>query len=269
MIQLPTGNLPANVETSLGNYQQEVDAGLTYALRVEAAKSLFGQRNRRDNHVFSSVRECLDQMCRGPRRCMYCEDSLADEVEHFRPKDLYPEFVFAWENYLYACGPCNGPKNNQFAIFSTATGAPVELRRLRGEPIQEPEPGDPLLIDPRHEDPLTLLRLDLRDTFLFQEVHPDGTNEHTRARYTIQVLHLNDREYLRVAREIAYMECYGILHLYVSEKGARRPQVILDRKIAAIRRKAHPTVWAEMKRQRDHIAEIRPLFDAAPEALEW
>ena len=27
-------------------------------------------------------------MSRGPNRCMYCEDSCADEIEHFRPKDL-------------------------------------------------------------------------------------------------------------------------------------------------------------------------------------
>ena len=47
---------------------------------------------------------------------MYCEDSVADEVEHFRPKDLYPDVVFAWRNYLYACGQCNGGKNNRFSI---------------------------------------------------------------------------------------------------------------------------------------------------------
>ena len=61
------------------------------------------------------LRRCepaLSAMCHGPRRCMYCEDSAADEVEHFRPTDLYPEFVFAWMNYLYACGPCNVRKKN-------------------------------------------------------------------------------------------------------------------------------------------------------------
>ena len=33
-------------------------------------------------------------MCAGAKRCMYCEDSAADEVEHHLPKNLYPEFVF-------------------------------------------------------------------------------------------------------------------------------------------------------------------------------
>jgi hypothetical protein len=200
---------------------------------------------------------------------MYCEDSVADEVEHFRPKDLYPEFVFAWENYLYACGRCNGSKSNQFALFSSLTGAVVEVTRSRGAPLVEPEPGDPLLIDPRHEDPLRFLRLDLRDTFLFQAMHPQGTREYERAQYTLKVLHLNEPEYMRDARENAYEAYCGILHRYILEKKANRDHSRLERKIAAIRRTAHPTVWAEMKRQREQNSDLRALFRAAPEALDW
>jgi hypothetical protein len=37
---------------------------------------------------------------------------VTDEAEHINPKDLYLERVFDWANYLYACGPCNGPKSN-------------------------------------------------------------------------------------------------------------------------------------------------------------
>src|ERR1700739_2046751 len=269
MIQLPNETLPNNVTLSPSSYQQEVDGCPTYVARVASAKLLFGQRNRRDQPAFRSIRETLDRMCRGPRRCMYCEESVADEVEHFRPKDLYPEMVFVWENYLYACGPCNGPKNNRFAVFSAATGAAVEIARARGAAVLEPEAGNPVLIDPRHEDPLAFMRLDLQGTFLFRESNAPGTVEHTRANYTIQVLHLNDREYLRLARELAYEDCYSILESYIGAKNAGRPQNYLDRKIRAIRRKAHQTVWSEMKRQRQLIADIGALFDAAPEALNW
>jgi uncharacterized protein (TIGR02646 family) len=200
---------------------------------------------------------------------MYCEDSVADEVEHFRPKDLYPEMVFVWENYLYACGPCNGPKNSRFAVLSVDTGAAIEIARARGAAILEPQVGSPVLIDPRHEDPLAFMQVDLRGTFLFQELNASGTIGHMRAQYTINVLHLNDREYLRVAREIAYEECYSILESYIGARNAGRPQNYLDRKIRAIGRKTHQTVWVEMKRQRESIAEVGALFDAAPEALNW
>ncbi len=32
---------------------------------------------------------------------------------------------------------------------------------------------------------------------------------------------------------------------------------------------SHPAIWQEMKRQRHHVEELRELFEAAPEALEW
>jgi len=59
------------------------------------------------------------------------EDAPADEVEHHSPKDLYPELVFVWRNYLYACGPCNRRKNNHFSIIDIQTEALVDVSRAR------------------------------------------------------------------------------------------------------------------------------------------
>jgi len=269
MIQLPTAYLAAETTEGLSNYQDVVNGKPTYELRVASAKSEFRRRNVRRNAIFQSVRENLDSMCRGARRCMYCEDSVADEVEHYRPKDLYPEVVFAWENYLYSCGPCNGPKRNFFAIFADPGGGVVELARQPGQPIAEPPYGHPLLIDPRNEDPLTLLRLDILNTFLFQEAHAQGTDEYMRANYTIRVLHLNDREYLRVARELAFAAFISMLRDYARGKTEGWGQVDLDRIASAIRRMPHPTVWAEMKRQRAEVHGLGALFQVAPEALGW
>ena len=102
--------LPADAADALAELQRDIDARLTYRERVAAGKSAFSSKNRRGDATFDKVREALTAMCAGRCRCMYCEDSAADEVEHFWPKDLYPEHVFAWLNYLYACGPCNGPR---------------------------------------------------------------------------------------------------------------------------------------------------------------
>lgn len=269
MIQLPAICLPDNIINGLRSYQNEVDDQVTYALRVASAKSEFSRRNKKRNAIFQSVHQGLDSMCRGARRCMYCEDSVADEVEHYRPKDLYPALVFAWGNYLYSCGPCNGPKRSFFAIFADPNGHIVELARRPKQPITEPPSGHPLLIDPRNEDPLRLLRLDILDTFLFQEVYAEGTDDYMRANYTIRVLHLNDREYLRVAREQAFVAFRSMLRDYVREKGEGREQAYLDRIASTIQRTHHPTVWAEMKRQRAEVQELDALFDVAPEALRW
>src|SRR5437764_1421089 len=112
MIRLPNIVLPTDARQALHRYQGAVDGQPSYAKRVEAAERLFKSRNKASNRAFQVVRSKLHEMCSGARRCCYCEDSCADEVEHVRPKSLYPEYVFVWENYLYACGPCNGPKNN-------------------------------------------------------------------------------------------------------------------------------------------------------------
>ncbi|GHU76870.1 hypothetical protein FACS189461_4930 [Spirochaetia bacterium] len=49
------------------------------------------------------------------QKCAYCECNATEgggymEVEHFKPKSLYPEFVFEWANLLPACRRCNGMK---------------------------------------------------------------------------------------------------------------------------------------------------------------
>jgi 5-methylcytosine-specific restriction endonuclease McrA len=166
MLKIPNRNLPAQAVTLLDQYQADVDAAGDYATCVAAAKSTFKSRNRATNPAFSAVRTKLTEMCSGIGRCMYCEDAPADEVEHHRPKDLYPELVFVWRNYLYACGPCNGPKNNRFARHrpdDPAVGQCLAPEEGAGRPACTRRA--PALLDPRQEDPLDFLMLDLRDTF--------------------------------------------------------------------------------------------------------
>ena len=188
---------------------------------------------------------------------MYCEDSVADEVEHFRPKDLYPEVVFAWMNYLYACGPCNGRKNNKFVVMD-GTGKLVDVTRPHKAPVVRPTSGDAALIDPRRENPLDFLMLDLRDTFEFTPIADAGTQDYERASYTIEVLGLNDRDYLVRARRTAFRNYRALLSAYGPERNPQRRCAGMR----AIRDNNHPTVWWEMKRQRQRWEEpgksVRP-----------
>src|SRR5690242_8446909 len=101
MIRLPEADLSVAAEQALTRWQKEIDDLPDYPTRVEAASKRFSARNRQDNPVFAEVREALTRMCCGAQRCAYCEDSAADEVEHIRPKNLYPEAVFLWQNYAY------------------------------------------------------------------------------------------------------------------------------------------------------------------------
>ena len=269
MIQLRNTSLPTTARTNLRRLQRRVDGETNYEDRVSTAKVLFAQQNRTNNATFQAVRRALTRMCSGARRCAYCEDSSADEVEHIKPKDLYPEVTFVWENYLYACGPCNSPKNNHFAVFATATGNLIDVTRKPGQPITPPIMGESVFINPRRENPILFMELDLIDTFYFLPTAPVGSKDYIRAEYSIKVLRLNDRDILPAARKEAYHSYRARLFEYIIKRNNGMSQKQLTKLIKALRRMGHPTVWAEMKRQESLIPELHDLFTQAPEALTW
>jgi hypothetical protein len=215
-------------------------------------------------------------MCVGPVRCAYCEDSLADEVEHVRPKNLFPELAFRWPNYLFACGPCNGPKSNRYGVV---VGDIVEefVRRPR-DPILPPPEGPTALVDPRTEDPTEFLELDLGGvaadglvldgTFDFLPREEVAVSAQARAAFTIDVLGLN-REIMRVARKNAFGGFRARLREYAEEKEAGAEVVELSRLRTDLLRTPHLTVFAEMRRQRNVLPEVDELLARAPEAAAW
>ena len=266
MIKLPNVRLPSVANARLQVWQSQVDAAGDYAAQVLAAKDRFTRYA--NSAAFDEVRRALARLCHGPRRCCYCEDSVADEIEHIKPKDLYPELVFVWLNYLYACGRCNGGKRHSFAIFSAA-GEVVNITRPRQALAVAPPPGLAVLIDPRGEDALQYLQLDLRATFKFVPLAAQGSREFQRAEYTINVLKLNDRDELLRARRRAYENYRARLHEYLEQRRQGASTTRLRRFKSGLQREGHPTVWAEMKRQQARLPELKQLFAAVPEALGW
>ena len=131
--------------------------------RVPEAKKAWASKTSSiaKREAFEEIKKLLTEACWGARRCNYSEDSVADEIEHFRTKDWYPDVAFAWSNYLYACGPCNGPKSNLFPLFPTQGSATVQelVPRKESDPIVPPPNGDPELpIRKRAEDGRALRR---------------------------------------------------------------------------------------------------------------
>jgi uncharacterized protein (TIGR02646 family) len=278
MIQLPSNIAPSqDALNKLGEYQGTIDQLATFAEKSSKAKEIFSSRNKIGNPVFDQIKIKLTEMCSGARRCVYCEDSVADEVEHIRPKNLYPESCFTWENYVYACGACNGPKNDKFAVFRNSDGVFAEVNPPKGTPAVQPPQGEDALINPRTEDPMNYCMLDLTGTFMFVIIPEEGTKEHKRADYTFNtVLRLNEqREYLRKARENAFGNYKARLFEYVKQKQQGVPQEKLEKMISGIKSESHPTVWKEMQRQyrkgilKKFDADLAALFDGAPEALGW
>ena len=263
MLHLPDPGLDPGSNQRLKQYQQEVDAAGNYADRVAEAKRLFDSRRR--NKTFHRVRETLARMCSGAQRCVYCEDSVGDEVEHIQPKDLYPCLVFVWANYVYACGRCNGGKNNNFTVV--AENRLVDVTRRRGAPVIAPVAGAPAFLNPRVDDPLAFFDLDLYGTFALLPGDDLSEIDQQRAEFTIKTLNLN-REVLLRARYTAFGSYRARLHEYLAKRG-NVPGRELAHLVDGLKGMPHPTVWTEMKRQCKWLPELNSLFAEAPEALDW
>jgi uncharacterized protein (TIGR02646 family) len=276
MILLPSDIHPSQtVLEQLREYQKEIDVLGGFEQRSQKAKEMFSTRNKKGNKAFDAVKVKLTEMCSGARRCVYCEDSVGDEVEHIHPKDLFPNLCFDWDNYVYACGNCNGPKNNKFAVFRKDNGVFQELQPPKGAKASEPPEGEAAMINPRKEDPLNYCMLDLSGTFKFVVIK-DGLKDKKRAEYTFnEVLRLNEREFLREARKTAYINYKSRLGYYNGLKEKQTSQDKLDELIANLKKESHPTVWKEMQRQyrlgiiKRIDSDLHDLFEKSPESLHW
>lgn len=278
MIQLTDKvKLEPEILKKLGEFQKQIDELSTFEEKRVKAKTLFSSLNKKGKEVFDAIKTKLTDQCSGARRCAYCEDSVGDEVEHIYPKDIFPNMCFSWDNYVYACGTCNGPKNNKFAIFEHPNGNYLEVTPKKGAIAIQPPAGDPVLINPRVEDAMKYCMLDIKDTFKFVIIAKENTVEYQRAHYTFnEVLRLNDqREYLRQARMNAYSNYRSRLYMYSDQKKCGVEQSVLNKMIEGIQKEAHPTVWKEMQRYHGlgFLANFDPILDnlflQCPEALDW
>lgn len=78
--------------------------------------------NARKARWFKPIIRAL-QIISGPdERCMCCSGSESSQIEHFRPKAVFPRLAMTWENFLWACGSCNRFKGDRFPL-DTQSGA--------------------------------------------------------------------------------------------------------------------------------------------------
>lgn len=276
MIKLRSGTLSTTSLSQLKQYQAAVDSQPDYPAQVAKATAMWKPSSK----AFDEVKDTLIAICPGTRRCCYCEDALGTDVEHFKPKSLYPELTFEWTNYLLACSACNSTaKGDKFAVFDSV-GGEHDITALPKAPKIKPIDGDPLLINPRYEDPLDFLRLDLTNTFYFQPRRIMSARDQRRAAYTIELLQLNIRVELVDWRKQAYKAFVGWVDTYRRYKTSS--SVVLQQHVDDLKAYNHLAVWEEMKRvykQRDArwssllarydvLAEIDTLFTEFPEILK-
>lgn len=68
------------------------------------------------NYKAPQNKRALVEASRG--KCMYCESRVTDvyfgDVEHIRPKDLFPDLEHDWNNLGFVCAKCNNSKSNKW-----------------------------------------------------------------------------------------------------------------------------------------------------------
>ncbi len=100
--------------------------------KLENALNKYGQEN---------IKKALVEMFCG--KCAYCEAKITHidygDIEHFRPKDMYPLLAVEWENLLFACGVCNGAefKGTKFPLNNA--NEPLLLNPCVDEPNEHLE----------------------------------------------------------------------------------------------------------------------------------
>src|SRR5687767_2765015 len=74
------------------------------------------KRRCRMRYNHKNVRQALNDMYHN--YCCYCEGAVgpvgADQIEHRKPVDEFPEEAFEWSNLHLACAGCNRAKSNKW-----------------------------------------------------------------------------------------------------------------------------------------------------------
>lgn len=61
--------------------------------------------NHRPTPRWGKFREELEAKFHG--LCGYCEEITRGEIDHFKPVSKFPDLVYEWSNWVFACNTCN------------------------------------------------------------------------------------------------------------------------------------------------------------------
>lgn len=136
------------------------------------------------------------------RKCAYCECRVREsynDVEHYRPKNIYYWLGHKWDNLLYACEECNRTyKKAKFPLRDETK------RDLANQNISQEEP---LIVNPVVEDPSIHIKF---KRYMAIPITDKGI-------YTVELFKLNNRPELVEDRKGIFEEynnlCKGMKFL--------------------------------------------------------
>ena len=156
MLAIDAKPLPDETKVLMDKHTDNITEVQEFSNQVARAIKLW--KAKTPKRLFNELRKELEGMCNDVKLCVYCERSEADEIEHRRPKSLYPWQTFDWDNMLYVCGPCNSKKSNKFAILNQPySDGYIEITPKPKEVPVKPKSGIDAFINQRAENPLDFI----------------------------------------------------------------------------------------------------------------
>jgi uncharacterized protein (TIGR02646 family) len=182
MKRIKRGDLPADAARYLTKRQKSA----TQKQANGTLDTTADWKGARQTKSMGKVLSTLHTMVGERQRCMYCLDSQGSDIEHFRPKAVYPQHMYRWDNMLLCCTHCGRIKGNQF---------PMAGRRA-------------LLVDPTKENPWDSLDFDPLTGNICARFDVQLNNWSIKGEKTVEVLHLDKREalskgYLQTLRRLS------------------------------------------------------------------
>lgn len=286
MIKTNPTTIRRGILNHLKKLQGQIDALPTYKAQVKAAKVLWQNKKKTNPQkaAFNRVEKELQKIAIGSNHyCNYCEANVGTTIEHIYPRGLFPNKTFVWENYLWTCKQCNGKhKVSQFQIFKNAHSAEI-IDLVKDYSFVRPSNEDAVFINPRLENPLDYLQIDLENGCFEPKENNTNTRAYKRAAYTIETLQLNTRKGLVANRQKAYQNYQDLLQQYMHLQESTSSEALIaifavsnntkkapwekQKNLAKLElqtyllNQAHPAVWKEMQRQFESIPVLKKLFE--------
>lgn len=131
MIYIARGAPPDGFLTNTRRWLADFQAAKRRNPKLTPSKSWTNARRRKPMRRYAQT---LYDRFHG--KCAFCESKMRHvapgQIEHYRPKSVYSDLMFVWENWLLACPTCNSHKGADFPLD---------------------ENGQAYLLDPASEDP--------------------------------------------------------------------------------------------------------------------
>ncbi|WP_199742461.1 HNH endonuclease family protein [Streptomyces triticirhizae] len=172
-------------------------------------------------------------------RCMYCEDSLGTDIDHFQPIANAPLRAFEWVNQLLACSHCNSNEKRD--------AYPCDADGLC------------LLVDLSREDPAEHLTL-LLAAGVYEPRTPKGET-------TIEVFKLNRPDLVR-GRRNAFISTESNLQSWY-RRHQEGNETRADRIATALRESPFADVLRAMERLPERVAVIVLEEETLPALETW